>query len=65
MFEDARAFNQPLSFDTSKVKDVRISMYCFKSDRNERPDSDYLFPIQLTAISLNSCFMKQKPSINQ
>ena len=62
MFSEAAAFNQLLSFDTSKVTDVRIYVFGVQQ-RNERPNSDFLFPIQL-AIRCTECLMKQKPSIN-
>ena len=46
MFNEAEAFNQPLSFDIGLVTDVR-DYICLESDRNEKPNSELSFPTQL------------------
>ena len=63
MFSEAEAFNQPLAFDTAKVTDVRAYI-CLKTDSNDRPDSDFLSPIQ-HLLRCRRCSLRQKPSINR
>ena len=62
MFLGLTVFNQQLALDTSKVTDVRL-YNCLEPNRNEKPDSDFLFPIQLI-IRWAPCSRAQLPSIN-
>ena len=60
MFDNGAAFNQPLSLDTAEVTNVRV--LCLDSDlNNERPDSDFLLPIQPTIMP---CLHLQQLSIS-
>ena len=62
MFEGAAAFNQPLSFNTSKVTSVRVYICLECNFNNVKPDSDFLFSTQF--IRWATCSKAQRPSIN-
>ena len=62
MFNLAEAFNQPLSFDTAEVTNVRAYI-CVESDHHERPDSEFSFPARLI-IRWATCLNKQQFSIS-
>ena len=48
LFYGAAAFNQPLSFNTASVTNVRVNL-CLESDRYERLDSDFQFLSNLSS----------------
>ena len=54
MFNGAAAFNQPLSFNTASVTNVRVNL-CLESDRYERLDSDFQFLSNLSSDGLHVC----------